>query len=135
MPSERLQASELMVDPALPESTYRAVLMDLAQVNRVTMAYCPTLQFLERALAGRVSTVQADGKEAAEALLTMMPSGIVRESVLSRMAADLRAQVDRHLAAFGLSPSARSRVTASRNDGQINLPGMEEDKPRGFGAL
>ncbi|QZH74437.1 MAG: methyltransferase domain-containing protein [Erythrobacter sp.] len=55
MLTERLQARELMDDAALPESTYRAVLMDLAKVNRVTMAYRPTLQFLERALARRKS--------------------------------------------------------------------------------
>ena len=108
--------------------------LDQAALSLYCQAYGRRQQ-VERALAGRVSTVQADGKDAAEALLTMMPSGIVRESVLSRMASDLRSQVDRHLAAFGLSPSARSRVTASRNDGQINLPGMEEDKPRGFGSL
>lgn len=52
---ERLDTNELMDDPALPEATYRAVLADLAKVNRVTMAYRPTLQFLERALAGRKS--------------------------------------------------------------------------------
>lgn len=51
----RLQTEELMDDPALPEATYRAVLADLAKVNRITMAYRPTLAFLERALAGRKS--------------------------------------------------------------------------------
>lgn len=50
---QRLDADELMDDPALPEDTYRAVLADLAQVNRVTLAYRPTLRFLEHALAGR----------------------------------------------------------------------------------
>lgn len=55
MLAERLQAEELMDDPALPDATYRAVLADLAKVNRVTMAYRPTLAFLERALAGRES--------------------------------------------------------------------------------
>lgn len=42
-----------MDDPALPEATYHAVLSDLARVNRVTLAYRPTLAFLKRALAGR----------------------------------------------------------------------------------
>jgi 2-polyprenyl-3-methyl-5-hydroxy-6-metoxy-1,4-benzoquinol methylase len=55
MLSERLDTSELMDDPALPEATYRTVLADLAKVNRVTMAYRPTLRFLKRALAGRRS--------------------------------------------------------------------------------
>ncbi|MXO92814.1 methyltransferase domain-containing protein [Erythrobacter arachoides] len=44
-----------MDDPALPEATYRAVLADLARVNRATLAYRPTLAFLDRALAGRDS--------------------------------------------------------------------------------
>ncbi len=52
MLSKRLDAQELMDDPALPEPVYRAVLADLARVNSLTLAYRPTLQFLERALAG-----------------------------------------------------------------------------------
>lgn len=55
MLEQRLDADELMDDPALPEATYRAVLTDLAKVNRVTMAYRPTLAFLNRALAGQES--------------------------------------------------------------------------------
>ena len=53
MLEKRLQTEELMDDPALPEDTYREVLADLAKVNRVTMAYRPTLQFLERAMGDR----------------------------------------------------------------------------------
>lgn len=53
MLEDRLQQEELMDAADLPESTYRAVLADLAKVNRVTLAYRPTLQFLERVLAGR----------------------------------------------------------------------------------
>lgn len=55
MLAERLQTEELMDDPALPEPVYRAVLSDLARVNRLTLAYRPTLDFLARALAGRRS--------------------------------------------------------------------------------
>ena len=55
MLEERLQTEELMDDPALPEETYRAVLADLSKVNRVTMAYRPTLKFLERAIGDRKS--------------------------------------------------------------------------------
>ncbi len=53
MLAERLLAEELMDDPALPEETYRAVLTDLARVNNVTMAYRPTLDFLDRAVGDR----------------------------------------------------------------------------------
>lgn len=52
MLAERRQADELMDDPALAAETYHAVLADLAKVNRITLAYRPTLAFLRRA-AGR----------------------------------------------------------------------------------
>lgn len=53
MLTERRDAPELMDDPALPDATYRAVLADLAKVNRTTLAYRPTLRFLERAIGRR----------------------------------------------------------------------------------
>ena len=53
MLAERLAADELMDDPALDAATYRAVLADLARVNRVTLAHRPTLAFLGRALGAR----------------------------------------------------------------------------------
>jgi 2-polyprenyl-3-methyl-5-hydroxy-6-metoxy-1,4-benzoquinol methylase len=53
MLAERRQAEELMDDPALDPAIYRAVLADLAKVNRTTFAYRPTLDFLERATEGR----------------------------------------------------------------------------------
>lgn len=53
MLAERLHAEELMDDPALDADTYRAVLTDLARVNRTTMAYRPTLSFLRRTVGKR----------------------------------------------------------------------------------
>jgi 2-polyprenyl-3-methyl-5-hydroxy-6-metoxy-1,4-benzoquinol methylase len=53
MLAERLQAEELMDNPALDAATYRAVLADLGRVNRTTMAYRPTLDFLRRAVGRR----------------------------------------------------------------------------------
>jgi 2-polyprenyl-3-methyl-5-hydroxy-6-metoxy-1,4-benzoquinol methylase len=55
MLAERLQADELMDDPALDAGTYHAVLHDLAKVNAVTFAGRPTLDFLSRALGSRKS--------------------------------------------------------------------------------
>ena len=52
MLADRLDATELMDDPALEAGTYQAVLADLARVNRITLAYRPTLSFLTRALGG-----------------------------------------------------------------------------------
>jgi 2-polyprenyl-3-methyl-5-hydroxy-6-metoxy-1,4-benzoquinol methylase len=53
MLTNRLDAEELMDDPALDARTYSAVLHDLAKVNRTTFAYRPTLDFLSRALGKR----------------------------------------------------------------------------------
>ena len=60
MLDERIDAIELMDDPALPPATYRAVLSDLASVNRVTLAHRPTLNFLHHALKGRRSFTLLD---------------------------------------------------------------------------
>jgi 2-polyprenyl-3-methyl-5-hydroxy-6-metoxy-1,4-benzoquinol methylase len=51
--AERLDADELMDDPALDAATYHEVLADLASVNRLTLAYRPTLAFVRRAARGR----------------------------------------------------------------------------------
>ena len=50
---KRVVAPELMDADDLPAATYAAVVADLARVNRVTLAYRPTLAFLARATAGR----------------------------------------------------------------------------------
>lgn len=44
-----------MDDPALPADTYAAVLRDLVRVNRITLAYRPTLAFIRRAVGKRQS--------------------------------------------------------------------------------
>lgn len=49
----RAEAEELMDAPDLDPAVLAAVLKDLAQVNRVTLAARPTLAFLARALKGR----------------------------------------------------------------------------------
>lgn len=53
MLAKRRRADELMDDPALDAATYRAVLADLARVNRATFAHRPTLAFLGRAVDQR----------------------------------------------------------------------------------
>ena len=49
----RATAEELMDDPSLDAGVYADVMRDLGRVNSVTMARLPTLDFLDRALAGR----------------------------------------------------------------------------------
>lgn len=53
MLAERLIAEELMDGPDLDAATYRDVVHDLARVNRITLAYRPTLTFLERVVGNR----------------------------------------------------------------------------------
>jgi P27 family predicted phage terminase small subunit len=79
------------------------------------------LQVVERDLAAEQARLAAAGESEAAALVHVTPTGFSRPAVLARLAADLAAEVDRYLAAFGMSPSARSRVTASRNAAQGDL--------------
>lgn len=60
MLAERSLQPELMDDPHLPEATYRAVLGDLAKVNRITLAHRATLAFLDRAIGHRQSFTLLD---------------------------------------------------------------------------
>ena len=46
--SRRAQMLEMMDDPTVDFETWRACLVDLAKVNRTTLAYRPTLNFLNR---------------------------------------------------------------------------------------
>lgn len=111
----------------------------LTKIDRTALElYCRAygrLQQVERALSRRQEQLLDEDRDPTEALVQPTPTGFLRESALSKLAAELSQQVDRYLASFGMSPSSRSRVVASRNDAQFRLPGMEEDKPTGFGAL
>lgn len=111
----------------------------LTKIDRSALElYCRAygrLQQVERALTARQDQLLEEGRDVTEALVQPTPTGFLRESALSKLAAELSQQVDRYLASFGMSPSARSRVTPSRNDTQYRLPGMDDDKPTGFGAL
>lgn len=46
--SRRADLTELMDDDAVDFETFRACLVDLAKVNRITLAYRPTIAFLDR---------------------------------------------------------------------------------------
>ena len=51
--TRRAEEEERMDSPDLDPSVYAAVMADLAQVNRITLAARPTLAFLKRTLKGR----------------------------------------------------------------------------------
>jgi SAM-dependent methyltransferase len=50
--SHRASTPELMDDPTVDFETFRACLVDLAKVNRLTLAYRPTIAFLNRIYDG-----------------------------------------------------------------------------------
>jgi 2-polyprenyl-3-methyl-5-hydroxy-6-metoxy-1,4-benzoquinol methylase len=99
--AERLIADELMDDPALDATTYHRVLDDLARVNRMTLAYRPTLAFLGRAARGR-------------ARLRVLDVGFGDGDMLRRIA---RWADSRGLAAelTGIDLNPRSKTTAEGN--------------------
>ena len=120
------------------------LLLELNLLTRIDRAalelYCRTygrLQQVEAAITKRQNLALAGGGDPTDALVQATPTGFIRESALSRLAADLSQQVDRYLASFGMSPSSRSRVVASRNDTQFRLPGMddEDDAAGGFAGI
>ncbi len=94
-------------------------------------------QQVERALtAAQEKALEEDG-DASDALWKLMPSGIARESILARMARELAHRVEQAEACFGMNPSARARVVASRNDAQYRLPGFDgaDEQPEGMAQL
>lgn len=92
-------------------------------------------QQIERALTAAQNKAAETG-DVSDALWALMPSGIARESILSRMARELAHRVEQAEACFGMNPSARARVVASRNDAQYRLPGLDDEAPvGGFNAL
>lgn len=90
-------------------------------------------QQVERALTSAQATASAGGGDVSDVLWATMPSGIARESILSRLARELAHRVEQAEACFGMNPSARARVVASRNDAQYRLPGLDSDEPAGGG--
>lgn len=100
----------------------------VSQIDRATLtAYCTAwgdLAYAEREIAG----ADGDGRIVAIAAGTRKLSAAMQLKYLALE------RVTKYAAEFGMSPAARSRVTAS--DPQLGLPGVE-DKPSegGWGAF
>lgn len=97
-------------------------------------------QQVERALSSDQSRLLDAGQDPTGSLMYQTETGYQRESMLSRLARELAHQVEQAEACFGMNPSARSRVIASRNDAQYRLPGIDNDDAGrkangGFAAL
>jgi len=121
------------------------LLLELNLLTRIDRAaierYCRIYgrwQQVERALTAAQNQALEAGKDVTDALMAPTPSGYMRETMLHRLARELAHRVEQAEACFGMNPSARARVVASRNDAQYRLPGMEGgDAPPagGFAAL
>ena len=105
MLAERLIAEELMDDPALPPATYDAVLKDLAQVNRVTLAHRPTLAFLDRAVGKRRS-------------FSLLDVGYGDGDMLRAIAAWAEKRgIEARLVGIDLNPKSRAAARSRTSDG------------------
>lgn len=105
MLAERLAADELMDDPALDAANYRAVLADLARVNRVTRAHRPTLAFLGKALGAR-------------SRISVLDVGFGDGDMLRAIAAwAKRRGIDADLIGIDLNPNSRSAAEMQGSPG------------------
>lgn len=107
----------------------------ISQIDRAALAmYCQAygrMVELDTAFARKVSAlVVAEDLDYYDAVARVSvestPSGYRQMSALAGMIRSLREEVLKYLAQFGLSPSSRSRVIASRDNGQLGLPGVTD---------
>jgi P27 family predicted phage terminase small subunit len=111
--------------------------IDRSAIERYVRLY-GRWQQVERAITAQQDQLRAEKRDPTEALTQKTPTGFMRESVLSRRASDLARQVEMAEQCFGMNPSARARVVASRNDAQYRLPGMDDEGDggqAGFGSF
>lgn len=80
----------------------------------------------------KIKALNAEDAGGSAGLVSVTPSGYEQMSVWVQIRNRAYDRMMKFAAEFGLSPSARSRVTASKNNSQLGLP----DEPRtGWGAL
>jgi 2-polyprenyl-3-methyl-5-hydroxy-6-metoxy-1,4-benzoquinol methylase len=99
----RSTAAEIMDDAAQGEAAFRAALRDLERINRVTLAYRPTLAFLDRVLRTTHAT-----------RLSLLDVGAGGGDMLRRIAAwGARRGVALDLAGLDRSPWAETHARAA----------------------
>lgn len=105
----------------------------ISQIDRAALAaYCQAWGrwvMVEKRIAG---LNYADKKHLA-GLVGDTPSGYKQISVLLQISNRAVEQMEKFLSHFGMSPAARSRVTAS--DPQMALPGIEKPQEGGWGTF
>lgn len=89
----------------------------LSKVDRDAFAMlCQTigrLELIERAIAGRMATAVAAGRDATDALLASTPNGLQVQAAIYQVLNREQAKLHQLLASFGLRPDARTKVTAA----------------------
>ena len=110
-------------------------MVDRSAIARYCVAWCEWITAV-RAMKAAEALCIAEGKDASEARYFATPTGFQREHVRARRLRDTAHHLEQAEACFGMNPSARARVVASRNDAQYRLPGLDDDGPQGgFNAL
>lgn len=79
----------------------------------------------------KIAVINKKDRDHTAGLIGDTPSGYKQISVLLQISNRCVEQMEKFLSHFGLSPAARSRVTAS--DVQMPLPGMEKPSEGGWG--
>lgn len=110
----------------------------VCQIDRAALAaYCAAwaeVVTCER----KIKELNAADDKGEAGLVSITPSGYQQMSVWVQIRNRAYDRMMKFAAEFGLSPSARSRVTASKNNSQLGLSGIDAkpDEPRtGWGAL
>ena len=89
----------------------------LSKVDRDAFAMlCQTigrLELIERAIAGRMATAVAAGRDATDALLASTPNGLQVQAAIYQVLNREQAKLHQLLSSFGLRPDARTKVTAA----------------------
>ena len=99
----RRLAPEIMDDPGQGEADFRAALRDLETLNRITLAYGPTLRFLDRLAQGRTQLSVLDvGAGGGDTLRRIARWGAARGLALDLAGLDRSPWSARHAADTGV---------------------------------
>jgi P27 family predicted phage terminase small subunit len=105
----------------------------ITQIDRAALAaYCHAWGEFVWA-SNRIKQLNAEDPTGDNGRIGKTPSGYLQISVHQQVLNRALDHMNKFLAEFGMSPSARSRVTPS--DAQGTLPGMDQQKPGGWGAF
>jgi P27 family predicted phage terminase small subunit len=105
----------------------------ISQIDRAALsAYCQAWgRWVD--VEGKIAELNKKDKQHLAGLIGDTPSGYKQISVLLQISNRCVEQMEKFLSHFGMSPAARSRVTAS--DPQIALPGMDKPQEGGWGTF